>query len=257
MGFFKSIARFFTTLGGLLSSRVDEGTDSMVSTPSGIKAAYRETRERWKKHYQEVRDAVSQLIMVMEQKRSDIERLEAEAKDLEVRKRGAVERFKATKEEAYQKRFQDYHARAAEVAGMLEGLNGEVEGLRDQVDRYKKKLTEMQAQIGDLDKQEAEAIADIVSSRQIVELNDRMANLSTTLQDANLEAIQRTRAQLKARARLSEELAGTDVERLDEEIRAAGMSGDALDEFTQLLAESELKEKERPQGAAPEADRAM
>jgi hypothetical protein len=55
MMFIKSVFRFIVTLGGLLSSQVDEGTDALTSTPAGIKSAYRMTRDKWKKQYHDVR----------------------------------------------------------------------------------------------------------------------------------------------------------------------------------------------------------
>lgn len=256
MTIFSSVFRFIVTLGGLLSSQVDEGTDALTSTPAGIKAAYRMTRDKWRKQYHEVRDAVSQLFIVMEQKRQEIARLEKESAELEIKKRGAIEKFKATREEKYQTAFQAAHNRLAEVQARLAALGTEVSELEKQTERYKLKLTEMQRSIQDLDKKEAEAIADIVSSKQIVELNDRMSNLSTTLHDENLQAIERTRGKLKAKAKLSDELAGADSNQVESEILAAGMNNEAMDEFTRMLAESELKDKERGP-AAPQAERLM
>ena len=253
----RSVIRFVTTLGGLLSNRVDEGTDALATSPAGVKAAFRQARERWTGQYHEVRDAVSQLLMVMEQRRAEIKKLEQEQEQLETKKRGAVEKYKATREERYQSAFQEYHGRLAVIDGRLVELNHEVEEMQGQIERYKVRLTEMQQQIQNLDRQEAEAIADIVSSKQIVALNDRMTHLGTSLQDENLQAIERARQKLKAKARLSDELAGTDAAVLDREVLAAGLSSDAMSEFNKMLAESELRSKERPQAASAEAERLM
>jgi len=253
----RSVIRFITTLGGLLSGKVDEGTDALTTSPAGVKAAFRQARDTWTRQYHEVRDAVSQLMMVIEQKRAETKKLDQEQQQLEVKKRGAVEKFKATRDEKFQALFQEYHVRLGQVDVRTVELNREVEDMQGQIDRYKLKLTEMQTQIQNLDRQEAEAIADIVSSKQIVALNDRMANLSTSMKDENLQAIERTRQKVKAKAKLSDELAGTDKSLLDREVMAAGMSGDAMSEFNEMLADSELKTKERPQTAATETERMM
>ncbi|MEQ8819821.1 MAG: hypothetical protein RLY93_06220 [Sumerlaeia bacterium] len=257
MGIVSSVIRFITTLGGLISTSVDEGSDALTTTPKGIKAAFKVTRDKWTKQYHEVRDAVSQLMMVMEQKRSEIVRLEKEQEELEIKKRGAVERFKATREPKYQQAFQAAHTRLGEVETRLDQLAQETQDLEKQVDRYKLKLQEMQKQISELDRKEAESIADIVSSKQIVELNDRMANLSTSLSDENIQAIEKTRQKAKARAKLSDELAGVDNVNVEQEILAAGMSTDAEKEFAEMLAETEMRERERPGGAGPELERSM
>jgi hypothetical protein len=112
----------------------------------------------------------------------------------------------------------------------------------------------MQMQIQDLDKKEAESIADIVTSKQIVELNDRMANLSTTLHDENIQAIERTRQRLKSKVKLSEELGGTDLGAIQKEILDAGMSDAAMDEFSKMLVESDMKEREQ---SRPHIERQM
>lgn len=257
MGVFKSIKRFIMTLGGLISSKVDDGTDAMITSPAGVRAAFRGTRAEWTKQYHDVRDAVSQLIMVMEQRRAEIASLEKEQDELETKKRGAVEKFRQTREEKYQTAFQDYHNRLGQVAQRLVELNHETTEMEAQVERYKSRLTEMQKQIQDLDKQEAAAIADIVSSKQIVALNDRMSKLGTTLHDENLQAIERTRQKMKSKAKLSEELAGTDVQAMEKEILQAAISTDAQDEFNQMMAEAELRQREQPGSAGPDVERTM
>jgi 2-hydroxy-3-keto-5-methylthiopentenyl-1-phosphate phosphatase len=115
----------------------------------------------------------------------------------------------------------------------------------------------MQKQIANLDRQEAEAIADIVSSKQIVALNDRMANLATELHDENIQAVERVRQKAKAKAKLSEELAGTNHADIEKQIVAAGMNSEINEEFARMLAETELKAKERPGAQRAEADRMM
>lgn len=257
MGVIKSVVRFVTTLGGLLSSKIDRGTDALTTTPDGIKAAYSTTRGEWKKQYRELRDAVSQLITIMEQKRNEIQSLQQEQTKLEQMKRGAVEKFRQTRDEQYQTAFSECHEKLKKIDARLGQLQVEVEEMEKQHERHKMRLIEMKEQIDDLDKQEAEAIADIVTSKQIIELNDRMANLGTSLHDENLQAIQKMRSRMKATAKLSDELAGTDKALIEKEIREAGMTSEAMDEFASLLAESELKGRERPENAGPQTDRSM
>lgn len=257
MGFFRSIVRFFTTLGGLLGNRVDETTDAMSTTPEGVRAAFRQTRDNWVRQFKDVREAVAQLMSVMEAKQAEIRKIQAEQEELETKKRGAVEKFRATREEKYQVLFQDFHNKVQGNDERLKVLSTEVADLERQVENYKLRLTEMQQKIANLDRQEAEAIADIVSSRQIIELNDRMANLGTSLHDENLAAIEKSRQRLKSQAKLSDELAGTDQKALEAEVLAAGRSTVGLDEFSRMLAESETKAKESGEKTGPQTDRVL
>ena len=251
MGIFRSLYRYIVTLGGLIEGDISGRTDDLVSTPSGIKATFQKTREEWTKQYAEVREAVAQLMMVLNQKHKRIEELSREAEQVKTKLKGAVAQFKATNDAAYQKAFTDLFNRDKAIAAEQEKLSDEVVELRNKVEVYKAKLKEMQARISDLQKQESEAIADIVSSTQIVKLNDRLNSVSTELDDQNLRAIRQRREMLMSQAKLSGELAGPELERnVEEELLAAGMKSEAADVFAAMLAE---ETKQDPETAEAEA----
>ncbi len=249
MGILGSMWRFVSTLGGLAGSSIDEKTDAMLTTPAGIKGTFRQSREEWTKQYKEVRDAVSQLVVVIEQKTSEIDTLTEEREDVSTKMNGAIERYKDTNEEKYKEAFADAHAREGEIDARLESLQTEKKNVEQQVEGYKARLVEMQDRIKNLDKEEAEALADIISSQQVVQLNDRLSNLSTTLQDKNLQAIERKRAQLKAQARLSSELSGNDDVLMQQELMAAGKTSKSEDVFSDMLAASKKRDDEKSGGA--------
>lgn len=244
MRLLKSAWRFIITLGGLVSNSVDETTDKMITSPEGVRSTYRAARDKWKKDFHEVRDAVAQLGMVREQKKTELEKVNKEDEEIALKKQGAVNKFKETKDPKFQEMFQRYHQRDTELDQRREQLTGEIQGLENQLDKYKRKLTQMQARIKDLDKEEAEAIADIVTSKSIIDLNDRLSGLSTDLHDDNLTAINRHREKMRAKAQISDEIAGTDADAIEDEIMAAGMSTDAMDEFNAMLGEQGLKDME-------------
>ena len=254
MGIFSAIYRYVVTLGGLIGGDIDGQTDKMLATPSGIKATFAKTRENWTEQYAQVREAVAQLMMVLEQKKNNVDKLQKEAADLKVKMNGAVERFKATNDVKYKEAFGKLHARDQELQVEQERLNGEIQELHGKVGEYKKQLAEMQGRIQELKNQESQAIADIVSSQQIIRLNDRLSNLSTELDDKNLEAIESRRQNLVASAKLSGDLRKTDgaATDLDAELMSAGLSSDADDLFSAMVAEGQSPEAEV---AAPEKQR--
>lgn len=255
MGILKSVYRYITTLGGLLEGSIDSKSDNLLSSTSGIKATYQQTREKWTKQYGEIREAIAQLMMVLEQKKKLVESLSREAKDIKIKQKGAVEQYKKTNEGKYQNAFNDLFNRDKEIATQQEQLNGEIKDLHNKVEDYKAKLNDMQSRIHDLKKQEAEAIADIVSSKQIIKLNDRLNSLSTDLDDRNLQAIDDRRQSLKAQSNLSGELAQVEAtESLEKELLNAGMQSEAADVFAAMLNEESkaggtgagAMEKEKP-----------
>lgn len=238
MGILKSVYRYITTLGGLIEGSIDRNSDNLLSSPSGIKATYQQTREQWTKQYAEIRAAVAQLMAVLEQKKKLVDSLSQEAGDVKTKLKGAVDQYKKTSDVKYQKAFGDLFQRDKQIAAQQERLNDEINDLHSKVEDYKAKLNDMQSRIHDLKKQEAEAIADIVSSRQVIKLNDRLNNLSSELDDRNLQAIQDRREGLKAEAKLSGELAQVEAEpNLEAELLSAGLQSEAADVFAAMLAE--------------------
>ena len=245
MGILRSVYRYITTLGGLIEGNIDSKSDKLLSSPSGIKATYQQTREQWTKQYAEIRGAIAQLMTVLEQKKKLVDSLSQEASAVKIKLKGAVEQYKKTNDVKYQQAFNDLFKRDKELATKQEHLSGEINELHSKVEDYKTKLNDMQSRIHDLKSQEAEAIADIVSSQQIIKLNDRLNNLSTELDDRNLQAIEDRREGLKAEAKLSGELAQAEATpNLEAELLNAGMQSEAADVFAAMLAEDNQKTPE-------------
>lgn len=245
MGIFRSIYRYVATLGGLIESDIDARTDRIVTSPSGIKSTFQKTREQWTTQYSEVRESVAQLMIILDKKKKKIDELAEEAKQIKLKMKGAVDQFKSGGNEKYKEAFTDLFNRDKKIAAEQEALNGEIKDLHSKVDSYKNQLKEMQKNIGELDQRESEAIADIVSSQQIINLNDRLNNLSTELDDRNLRAIEQRRDSLKSQAKLSSELSESQFESqdLEKELLEAGMNSEASDVFAAMLAEEEKKNK--------------
>lgn len=243
MGVFRSIYRYISTLGGLIESDIDSHTDSIVSTPSGIKATFKKTREQWTKQYADVRESVAQLMIVLDKKRKQLEASAAESDELKLKMKGAISQYKSSNDGKYQQAFTELYERDKELAEEQEKLDGEIKELHAKVDQYKDKLKEMQNQIAELDQRESEAIADIVSSQQIINLNDRLSNLSTRLDDENLTAIEKRRDSLKSQAKLSSELTSAETTKadLDQELLNVGKQSEAADVFAAMLAEESKK----------------
>lgn len=258
MGMFGSIYRYIVTLGGLIGGDVDGATDRMLSTPGGVRTTFNKTRDKWTKQYGEVREAVAQLMMVLEQKRNAQDELNAQQTQVKTKMQGAVLKYKQTNELRYQEAFNALYGEDKELDEKQTALQDEIKALQGKVDGYRQKLQDMDGRIKDLDNREAEAIADIVSSQQIISLNDRLNALSSDLDDRNLQAIESRRATLVAQAKLSGELAAPAVEdkSLDDELLEAGAQTEAHDVFAAMLAEAQAKdapaeELKEADGAAP------
>ena len=246
MGILKSIYRYITTLGGLIEGNIERKSDDLLSSASGIKATYQQTREKWTKQYAEIREAIAQLMMVLEQKRKAVKSISEEASSIKIKMKGAVEQYKKTNEPKYQEAFTELFSRDKQLLEKQKLLNSEIGELHNKVENYKEKLNDMQVRIKGLKSQEAEAIADIVSSKQIISLNDRLSDLSTDLDDQNLRAIENRRESLKAQAKLSGELATVEeIDNLDKELLTVGNQSEAEDVFAAMLAEKSQQDSSK------------
>jgi phage shock protein A len=250
MGLFDAIGRFFSNLFGMASGAIEEASDSMASgSPGAIKAQFRRTREEWLKQYNEMRDAVSQLMVVREQKKNEMEKLQAEEEDLLIKMEGALnEAEKAPENPQHGEAYERFFNRKHQIDQRQEQLDGEIRQGESQLKEFKERLLNLQSEIKKLEQEEAETIADIISSKKIIELNDRISNLSTDNISQSLQSIRNKREKLKAKADLSGELSKVDIKEIDKKYKDSGKTSAGSEAFAKALAARRKK-------GAPESEK--
>jgi phage shock protein A len=240
MGFFSSVARFFQRLFGLGGGALDNASDNMLTAnETTIRAQFRKVREKLIKSHTTVKTAVANLMAINEEKKQETKELEKKVQDLETKKLGAVKRFKETNDQKYQDVFKDYHAQVLKAKQKIQENEEFIKVNSENLDKYKRQLITLQNKIEDLKSQEDQAVADIISSRQVVKLNEMLSGFSTDVDMQGIITIQEARKKAIANAKLSTELSGVDKKELDEELLAAGSQAD--EEFAKLLAQEENK----------------
>jgi len=240
MGLFSSISRFFRRLFGLGSGALDNASDKMLTANEyTIRAQFRKVREKLLKGHASVRNAVANLMAINEDKKQEIIELEKKIKELETKKIGAVRKFKETQDLKYQDAFKQCHAQLERAKQKLEENKTFVESNSANLDKYKRQLVTLQNKIDDLKAQEDQAVADIVSSRQVTQLNEMLSGFSTDVDMQGIKAIEEARKKSLAQAKLSTELSASSKKEIDEELLAAG--SDVDEEFAKLLAKEESK----------------
>lgn len=249
MGLFNSLSRFFSNLFGLASGALEEASDSMISSsPGAIKAQFRRTKEEWLKQYNEMRDAVSQLMVIREQKKNEMGHLQVEEDDLVAKMDGALNEAEKTPEnQQHQTAYERFFNRKSEIDKRQEQLENEIANAENQLLEFKTRLTDLQAEIKKLDQEEAETIADLISSQKIIELNDRINNISTDNITQSLQAIREKRAKLKAKASLSSELSKTDVGTIDDSYKKSGQKTSASEAFANALQNRKKQTEDTPE----------
>lgn len=241
--FFASIRRWFDFFFLRRSEDVRRSADGQFTgSVEGIRAAYAIDRDRLAKDFRGLQEAVAQVLQVSEDKKIRLERLDAEEKDLQAQLNGAIraaEQAQATGDTAgYEKAqaaYTRYKTRLTDIDASQEQLTAEVAALEKSIQTHMGRLTEFQARLEALPQEEAETVADFVSAKQIIELNNRLMNASDSLKEGPTATVREQVRQMSSQARITEKLAGTDVKLQDQEYATLGKQMEGEDSLEAVL----------------------
>jgi chromosome segregation ATPase len=264
IGVMRALWRFFTFWKlrkalGLVRAADRQFTGSV----EGIRDAFDLHAERLKGQYHELRDAVAQMDGVLEETRLSLEELNKKEQDLINKRDGALTKYEAAQTTGNQQEMATHKAAFERFDGQIQTIEGqqqEKEALiaahQGRMGDFERQLTRLQAEVQKLPADKAAAIADFVSAKKIVELNDRLTGMQSSIDRGPIEAVLAHNRELTAKARVSTRLAGTDVARQDEEYATVGQTSKSSDRMAAMLA-ARKAEKEAATGAAtkPEGEK--
>ncbi len=222
---------------------VKAADEQFTGSVDGIDAAFEMHRDTLVERFSGLRDAIAQVEAVLEEKRARLEKLNEEETELLQKREGALtlaEQAKAANDQGeYDKHaaaFERFQVRVEEIEQTQERLGIEIADASGTMDRHMMQLSEMQAEIEKLPTQKAEAMADFVSAKQIIELNDRLQGLETSIDRGPISAVLDANRKLTAKARITEKLAGADVRVQDKAYERAGRVSTAHSKMDEMLA---------------------
>jgi hypothetical protein len=226
-----------------------------TGSASGISDAFDLHRDQLVRRYNELLDAVSQLEMVLESKRIELEKLADEQKDLLTKRDGALTRYEqatADDEKAKHKAaFDRFHARLKQIEVRNQELTADLKNQQGRMTGFERQLTTLQSEIQNLPADKAQAVADFVSNQKVIELNARLQGMHESFDRGPIDAVLAANRELAAKARVSDRIAGTDVRRQDQEYADASARTSADDDFNAMLA-ARRAEREAKTGAQPD-----
>jgi phage shock protein A len=248
MGFISSMARLVSTLFGQAEGSTERATDKLlVSSPETIRNQFRKTREDWTKDYDEMRSSIAQLIQIRDDKLAEIKKLHGLVEELDLKMNGAINLYKQTANEALKEEYGKLAYTKEEAISKIGAITGEVTEQEQVIGTFKNRLMTLKTDIENLKKEEAETIADIVSSKKVNELNAKLQGLSKNYQTKNLEAVRDARKQLKSEAKLSSELSGLDKTDMDQKLMVSGKVSKHFDAFDKAVTFDKMfVETEKP-----------
>lgn len=277
---FRAIARFFRSIGYLLTGKVDKQTDKLNRDPTVIKATFARIVREKKSSIQEYMSAVAQLVAQEEKKTQMVKRLSDEVKHLRNLQAGAGGKAKERAVDLKAKgvavevikmdgailqakaAYSDFGSTLDEKEARIVELEGDIRGYADRIKSHKVQLQSLQRDIDKIKDEAADTVADMITATEEKQLNDVLAGISEDGTGAELERMREQRNQAKAEAKVASELAGTDSKRLEAEYENFAAAHQANDEFDDLLGLEEsddaklarIEEKLNKSKAAPVAE---
>lgn len=245
--FFGAIGRFLRFIFLRRSEDIRRAADEQFAgSVEGIRAAFAIERDQIASDFRNLQDAVSGVLNVVEERKHRLEELDTEEKDLAARLEGAL----TAAEQARGKNddmaftqakaaYERYKVRLTEIDAEQERLTTQVTDLDQSMKRHMLHLTEIKAKLEGLTQQEAEAVAEFVSSREIIDLNNRLMNAEDSLRESPVATVMERVQRMSSQARVTEKLVGTDARLQDQEYQRLGQAAQTGDDFDAVLAARE------------------
>ena len=245
--------RFFKAIWYTLTGRAHESADRMMENPEAVRGAYEDIISDKKGNIQRYKQAIGQLIALVEQKRSAVKSLTDEVERLEELKAGAIAKAQQTAAELQGQglaqeeikvhaedtrgvtAYQDFNSNLQEKTGRITELEGEIEGAQADVESHKLQITNLHRDLDKIKSEQSEAVADLITAREQEEIADMLSGISMDGTSAELTRMREIREKAKGRSKVAQELAGTDSKNEEQEFLAAARSSSTSDEFDALI----------------------
>jgi phage shock protein A len=261
---FKAIGRWIKAVGYLLTGQIDSARRVLDTNPHVVRAKYDQIITDKVGQIHTYKQAVAGLIAQQETKIAKVKRLTEEVEQLERLKAGALAKAKQTVEqlqgqgvskeaiqtdENYKKclaAFNDFSSTLAEKQDHITENEQDIEGYRKTIADHKVQLQQLLRDVEKLKAESADAVADIITSKQEKELADMVSGIARDGSAEELQRMRQLRQEIKAEARVSKELAGTDTKAQEAEFLDFARKTTSTSEFDALIG---LADKATP---APE-----
>ncbi len=252
---FGAIGRWLKATGYLLTGRIDAARRTLDTNPHVVRATYDEVIKEKTDRIHQYKQAVAGLVAQQEKKMSKVKNLTDEVEKLERMKAGALAKAKQqvqslqgkTKEEIqldeeYQKclsAFNDFSSTLSEKQGHIEDLEKDIGDYGKSIKEHKVQLQHLIRDIENIKAESHEAVADMITAEQEKDLADALSGIAEDGTEKELQRLRDLRQEVKAEARISKELAGTDAKAQEAEFLEYARTTVANDEFDALVGLAE------------------
>ncbi|MXZ00966.1 hypothetical protein F4Y93_10085 [Candidatus Poribacteria bacterium] len=247
------ISRFFKSIWYTLTGRAHEAADRMMENPEAVRGAYEDIISDKKGNIQRYKQAIGQLIALVERKKSTVKNLTDEVEKLEELKSGAIAKAQQTaadlqaqgmapeevKQHAEYVRcvtaYQEFNTNLEDKTRQISELENDIQEAQAGIDNHKIQITSLHRDLEQIKDEQSEAVADLITAREQEEIADMLSGISMDGTSAELTRMREIREKAKGRSVVAQELAGTDSRSEEQEFLAAARSSSTSDEFDALI----------------------
>ena len=252
-----AVWRYVKSFLYLITGQIDKSRRVLDRNPSVMQAKFDDIIKGKVEQIHTYKQAVAKLIAQQEKKMAKLKTLTEETKKLENLKAGALAMAKQTvtklqnegqtKEqihasEQYRKcltAYNDFAATLTEKQDHIKELEVDISEYDESLANHKVNLQQLTRDIDKLKSEAADAVADVITAKEETDLADMLNGISKDGMAKELQDMRELRNEMRAEARVSREMAGTDGKVQEAEFLEYARTNSATDEFDSLLGLAE------------------
>jgi hypothetical protein len=226
---FGAIGRWIKAVGYLMTGRIDSARKVLDQNPHVVRAKYDAIITDKVGQIQTYKQAVAGLIAQQENKMAKLKTMSDETGNLERLKAGALAKAKQLVDqltkagktpdevktsEEYKKclaAYNDFSSTLKEKQDHIAELEKDIAGYGKTIGDHKVQLQQLLRDVEKIKAESADAVADVITSKQERDIADMLSGIAQDGSAQELQRLRQMRQELKAEARISKEMAGTDT----------------------------------------------
>ncbi len=267
---FGAIGRWFKAVWYKLTGQIDQARRGLDTDPHVMRAKFDEIIKGKVNQIHTYKQAVATLIAQQEKKMAKVKSLTNEVQKLENLKAGALAMAKQAvaklqgegktnevvhADPNYKKcltAYNDFAATLIEKQDHIKDLEGDIGEYDGSIANHKINLQQLQRDIEKLKSEAADAVADVITSKEERDLADMLNGISKDGMGKELQNMRDLRHEMRAEARVSREMAGTESKVQEAEFLEYARSNTGTDVFDSLLGMAEGTEGAETAASEPE-----
>ena len=198
--------------------QLNEQEDRLIDNPEVIREAYEDIIRDKQGNIQRYKQAIGQLIALIEQKKSSLKKLNDDINKLEQVKEDAITKSKEAavelkgaglvdeeiknhpKYKGYIYSYNDFHSSIEEKQTRITKLEQEIQRAQNDIEEHKNSITALHRDLEKTKTEQSEAVADFITAREQEDINNMLSGISTEDVSEELRRIREIRERLLQRS---------------------------------------------------------